>query len=133
MIGAAHVAELVDDDVREHRRRREYETPVEGKGPARRARAPARPLVANRQPAVAEAQPRRLALRRPLEIGSRLLPVPAAQVGDARPRQRHSAEPDDIVALKAEREPASRPRELALEPLAMLRENPLDRGERGAP
>src|SRR5581483_9932390 len=65
--------------------------------------------------------------------GSRLLPVPAAQVGDARPRQRHSAEPDDIVALKAEREPASRPRELALEPLAMLRENPLDRGERGAP
>jgi hypothetical protein len=77
VIWATEVAELVDDDVLEHRARRDHEPPGERERAARRARPPARALVGDPHTAVHHAEPRRLASERRLDRHPRPSAVPA--------------------------------------------------------
>ena len=57
MVRDAQVAELVDDDVIEHLKRRQHEPPVEGERARGGAGAPERALVADLNPPVSDAEP----------------------------------------------------------------------------
>src|SRR5437763_7314643 len=133
MVVVDAVAELVHDDVREDRRRRDDEPPVEGESAGSGARAPPGELVANRDALVRDAELARLVSGDARQLCARLLSIPRVERRERRHRKREPADPDDIVPLKSEVERLRRLRQLTLEPGAMLEQQRVDLVLRRAP